>query len=116
MEIRTDAELIAAYCDARDETAFTEIVSRHRQMVFRACFRMLGNTHEAEDATQAVFIVLVKKATGLRRVTNLAGWLYRVARNVSYESLRQAKQSRRGRKLSCNSIRPFAKIRRGMWI
>ncbi|MFH1024750.1 MAG: sigma-70 family RNA polymerase sigma factor [Planctomycetota bacterium] len=96
MEIRTDAELIAAYCDARDETAFTEIVSRHRQMVFRACFRMLGNTHEAEDATQAVFIVLVKKATGLRRVTNLAGWLYRVARNVSYESLRQAKQSRRG--------------------
>lgn len=89
MTTQTDAELIAAYAHGADETAFAELVSRHRRTVFRACERMLGDAHEAEDATQAVFIVLVRKATRLRKDGSLNAWLHDVARKVSLEVIRR---------------------------
>jgi RNA polymerase sigma-70 factor, ECF subfamily len=53
METRDDAELVCAYVNAQDHAAFAELVARHRQMVFRTCCRMLGGSHDAEDAAQA---------------------------------------------------------------
>jgi RNA polymerase sigma factor (sigma-70 family) len=89
MNTRTDSDLMAAYADACDENAFTELVARHQRMVYRVCLRMLRHHQEAEDATQAVFLVLLNKASRLTRTGELTGWLYGVARNVCLEALRK---------------------------
>jgi RNA polymerase sigma factor (sigma-70 family) len=88
MHLKTDTELIRAYAETGDEAAFRELVSRHQQMVFRTCFRLLGHTHDAEEAVQATFLVLSLKAGGLRREGDLGGWLHGVARNVGLQVLR----------------------------
>jgi RNA polymerase sigma factor (sigma-70 family) len=80
---------MAAYADACDENAFAELVARHQRMVYRVCLRMLRHHQEAEDATQAVFLVLLNKASRLTRTGELTGWLYGVARNVCLEALRK---------------------------
>jgi DNA-directed RNA polymerase specialized sigma24 family protein len=56
MPIKTDRDLVVAYVEAGDESSFSELAVRHTQMVHRTCFRMLGNIHDTQDATQAVFI------------------------------------------------------------
>jgi RNA polymerase sigma factor (sigma-70 family) len=81
---------MAAYADACDENAFAELAARHQQMVYRVCLRMLRHHQEAEDATQAVFLVLLNKASRLMtRKGEFTGWLYGVARNVCLEALRK---------------------------
>lgn len=95
MQDRSDLELIQAYAVSADETAFTELVMRHKRMVYRVCMRRLGDAQEAEDAVQAVFLVLARRAASLRREGELAGWLHKVARNVSFDALRQ--RARRAR-------------------
>ena len=87
--MRTDAELIAAYAASRDEESFAEIASRHGAGVWRACARLLGDAHAAEDAAQAVFLVLARKAGSLRRNASLAAWLHGVARHVCLRALRE---------------------------
>lgn len=74
----SDAELLRSFVAARGEDAFTELVRRHGPMVLAVCRRVLSDTHDAEDAFQAVFLVLARKASTVRS-TNLAGWLYGVA-------------------------------------
>jgi RNA polymerase sigma factor (sigma-70 family) len=86
--MKTDAELISSYAGSSDESAFAELVSRHQQLVHRTCLRMLRDSHEAEDATQATFIVLAQKAGKLSRKGDLTAWLYVVARNVAREAVR----------------------------
>jgi RNA polymerase sigma factor (sigma-70 family) len=88
MDTRTDSDLMAAYAKACDENAFAELVARHQRMVYRVCLRMLRHHQEAEDAAQAVFLVLLSKASRLTRKGELTGWLYGVARNVCLEALR----------------------------
>ncbi len=89
METRTDTHLIVAFASSADETAFAELVRRHQQMVFRTCLRMLGNVQEAQDATQATLIVLMKKAGTLQREGSLGGWLHAVARRIALDAIRQ---------------------------
>ena len=62
-----------------DKTAFEQAVFEHQTMVYNACIRMLGNEADAEDASQAVFMVLLRKAGKLSKGTVLGGWLYRAA-------------------------------------
>ncbi len=81
--MRTDAELLCAYAAAADPAAFEEIVRRHGPMVIRACARLLGNAHDAEDAAQAVFLVLARKAGSLGGSADVAGWLHGTARNAA---------------------------------
>ena len=78
----TDRELIERFNARRDETgdaAFTALVSRHGPMVQDICWRLLGDQHHAEDAFQAVFLVLARKARSLGDPDLLANWLYGVA-------------------------------------
>src|SRR4051794_30361206 len=61
----TDAELLARWCDRADREALEQLVRRHGGMVLGVCQRALGDTPDADDAFQAVFLVLVRKAASL---------------------------------------------------
>ncbi|HZU37673.1 MAG TPA: sigma-70 family RNA polymerase sigma factor [Gemmataceae bacterium] len=74
-----DAQLLDAFLSQHDEAAFEALVRRHGPMVHSVCRRVVGNIHDADDAFQATFIVLVRKAASLRKRHLLAGWLYGVA-------------------------------------
>jgi RNA polymerase sigma factor (sigma-70 family) len=88
MQTKTDAELLEAYASKRDNVAFGELMRRHTAMVYHACYRLLKDACEAEDASQAVFLVLARKADRLRK-DNLSAWLYRVAHLVAAETVRK---------------------------
>src|SRR5712692_2333946 len=74
----TDGDLLKRYVQQRDEAAFETLVRRHGPMVFGVCQRVLHNLHDAEDAFQATFLVLVKKASTVRSTGLLGNWLYGV--------------------------------------
>jgi len=87
-DLATDQALITAFTANADESAFAEIVRRHGPMVYRVCLRILGDHHEAEDAAQAVFAVLVKKVGTIRKRGSLTSWLHGVARTTALYALR----------------------------
>jgi RNA polymerase sigma factor (sigma-70 family) len=72
------------------EAAFEAIVRRHGPMVWRACLGVLGDPHAAEDAFQATFLVLARRAGSIRRRDALASWLFGVARRIALRSRRDA--------------------------
>ena len=74
-----DQALLQRFVDRRDEGAFTELLRRHGSMVRATCLRYLGNTPEADDAFQAVFLVLVRKADHILQRDLLGPWLHTVA-------------------------------------
>ena len=90
---RTDAQLLERFSSRRDEAAFELLLARHGPMVLGLCQRLLRNTHDAEDAFQATFLVLVRKAGSLRERDLLANWLYGVAHRIAVRV--QANNARR---------------------
>lgn len=83
----SDAELLERFVSEQDEAAFTVLVERHGPMVLRLCRRVL-DMHAADDAVQATFLVLARKAATLRRPAALAGWLYGVAQRIALKACR----------------------------
>src|SRR5437660_285773 len=81
-EVVSDAELLKRFALRHDESAFAALVTRHGPMVFRVCRRVLQEDHGAEDAFQAAFLVLARKAQDIRSADRLAAWLYGVAYRV----------------------------------
>lgn len=75
-----DWALLRRYVEQNSQQAFAALVARHLNLVYATCLRELGNTGLAEDATQAVFLILARKAPTLRAGTHLAGWLFQTAR------------------------------------
>src|SRR3954471_21295276 len=75
----SDAELLDRFRDARDEAAFELLVYRHGPMVWAACRRLLRDRHAAEDAFQATFLALARRARSIRRTGSVPAWLHRVA-------------------------------------
>jgi RNA polymerase sigma factor (sigma-70 family) len=78
-EAGTDEQLLQRFTARRDEDAFALLVERHGPMVWGACRRLLPQAADAEDAFQATFLVLARKAGAIRRPERLANWLYGVA-------------------------------------
>ena len=83
---RTDGQLLEDYINRRDEAAFADLVWRHGPMVWGVCRRLLCNHHDAEDAFQATFLVLVRKATSIVPREMVANWLYGVAHQTALKA------------------------------
>lgn len=96
-ETVSDAELLERFVKAADQAAFELLVWRHERMVFAVCRRLLDH-HDAEDAFQAVFLVLARKAASIGNRQAVAGWLHRVAYRVANHARLRA--SRRTRTIS----------------
>jgi RNA polymerase sigma factor (sigma-70 family) len=79
----TDRQLLERFVQRRDEAAFEVLVHRHGPMVWRVCRQLLPNTQDCEDACQATFLVLVRKAGSVGRPELLGNWLYGVALRVA---------------------------------
>src|SRR5215472_4263394 len=84
----SDMELLADYVRNGSEEAFATVVQRHVNLVYSVALRLVGNPAQAEDITQAVFVVLSRKAAGLDPNTILEGWLYETTRLNSLSFMR----------------------------
>lgn len=89
----TDGELLASFVEYQDEAAFEALLRRHGPMILALCQRLLRNDADAEDAFQATFLVLVKKAPAIACPAVVASWLYGVAQNTALKA--RAMQSKR---------------------
>jgi RNA polymerase sigma factor (sigma-70 family) len=89
----TDTDLLHRFTTDGDDSAFSAIVARHGPMVFGVCRRVLADWHLAEDAFQATFLVLARRANAISPPGAIAGWLHGVAYNVA-KSARRAKLRR----------------------
>src|SRR5260370_41295377 len=95
----SDGQLVERFASRHDEAAeaaFAALVERHGPMVLRVCRRVLDDAHDAQDAFQATFLILVRRVGTLRRRESLASWLYGVAVRVATRSRAASARRRSG--------------------
>jgi RNA polymerase sigma factor (sigma-70 family) len=92
--ILSDRELMERFVSERDEAAFETILRRHGPMVLHVCGRILRDEHAAEDAFQATFLVLARKAGTLQRQESVGNWLYGVATRLALRTRADAARER----------------------
>ncbi len=95
---KNDQQLLCEFVTKGHGSAFSEITRRHGSMVMGTCLRILRNSSDAEDAFQATFLILARKAKSIRQGTSLGGWLYRVAHRVACDLKTRSALDRRREK------------------
>jgi RNA polymerase sigma factor (sigma-70 family) len=110
----TDEQLLGRFIEHRDEAAVAALVRRHGSMVWGVCRRVLGNHHDAEDAFQATFLVLLRKATSVRRREIVGNWLYGVAHQTALKA-RAMLAKRRAREGQMKDVPEKEAPREGAW-
>ena len=91
---RTDGQLLESFVSRREEAALEALVRRHGPMVWGVCRRVLRNHHDAEDAFQATFLVLVRKAASISPREMVGNWLYGVAHQTALKARATAAKQR----------------------
>jgi RNA polymerase sigma factor (sigma-70 family) len=103
----TDSQLLGAFIERGDEFAFETLVRRHGPMVLGVCRRILGNAADADDAFQATFLVLVRKAPSIRPRGKVGHWLYGVARSTALKArAMSSKRAAKERAAACRNPAP----------
>jgi RNA polymerase sigma factor (sigma-70 family) len=90
----TDGRLLERFVRNKDESAFQALLQRHGAMVLGVCRRVLGDVHDAEDAFQATFLVLVRKARSIGKADSVGSWLYGVAYRTALKARADAARRR----------------------
>src|SRR6476469_10308263 len=99
-----DTQLLHQYVNAGCERAFAELVNRHINLVYGWARRLTRDAHMAEDVTQAVFIVLAKKASSVRHGGILPAWLMSATRYASSNALTKANRRRKYEKAAAMNL------------
>jgi RNA polymerase sigma factor (sigma-70 family) len=103
----TDAQLVESFVTRRDEAAFEALLRRHGPMVMGVCRRVLRHAQDAEDAFQATFLVLARKAGSLRSRELLGNWLYGVAQRTAIKAramgVKRRTKERQAGEFSCRT-------------
>jgi RNA polymerase sigma factor (sigma-70 family) len=110
----TDGQLLADYISRREEAALAALVYRHGSMVWGVCRRVLRNYHDAEDAFQATFLVLVRKTASIASPELLANWLYGVAHQTALKA-RATTAKRRARERQVTEMPEPAVTEQDLW-
>ena len=111
---KSDRELLRRFTTYGDQGAFAALVRRYGPLVMGACRRHIGHYHEAEDACQAVFLVLARKAGAVDWRDSVGGWLHEVASRVAAD--KRSRLSRcRTREIQGIPLFEFASPRDAMW-
>ncbi|MBY0522966.1 MAG: sigma-70 family RNA polymerase sigma factor [Gemmataceae bacterium] len=105
LRLLSDPQLLQRYARDHDDDTFAILVERHGPMVLRVCRNILSETYDAEDAVQASFLVLLRKAKSIRKQQSVASWLYKVAYRIALEARgdsarRKTRESRTAGKVS----------------
>jgi RNA polymerase sigma factor (sigma-70 family) len=109
-----DGDLLEAFVRGHDEAAFAALVRRHGPMVLGVCRRLLRHAQDAEDAFQATFLVLARKAAAVRPRGQVGNWLYGVARRTALEA-RRRNARRRGHEQAAMSTHPNSQDAADLW-
>jgi RNA polymerase sigma factor (sigma-70 family) len=105
MEPTDDSALLRQYAENNSDEAFAALVTRHINLVYSVALRQVGNAHAAEEITQAVFIILAKKAAQLRHDKALGSWLFQATRLTANNFIRsEARRHRREEEACMQSI------------
>src|SRR5262245_59036575 len=110
----TDGQLLEDWVSRRDEAALAALVQRHGPMVWGVCRRVLSNCHDAEDAFQATFLVLVRRAASIGSPELLANWLYGVARQTALKA-RATIAKRKAREMQVKDMPEPALFEQDVW-
>jgi|GEM_PF-6891566 len=110
----TDGQLLGRYVTTGDAAAFETLVRRHGPTVLGVCRRLLPNLHDAEDAFQATFLVLVRKATTITPRDAVGNWLYGVAYRAA-QKVRVAAARRRSKEVQVAQVPEPTTVAEGLW-
>jgi len=111
---RTDGQLLASFIEQNDEAAFDTLIRRHGPMVFGVCCRIVRNHHDAEDAFQATFLVLARKASSVSPRERVANWLHGVALRTAMRA-RTMTAKRRGREKQVTEMPDPEAVQQDQW-